>query len=77
MIALYSRVSTQEQAVNGHSINEQKERLESFCKAIGRTDFRHYTDAGFSGGNMIQKQKIIIIKLFTTRGFCDISILRE
>ena len=52
MIALYSRVSTQEQAANGHSIDEQKERLESYCKALGWSDFKHYTDAGHSGGTI-------------------------
>lgn len=51
MIALYERVSTQEQAQNGHSIAEQKSRLEAFCTAKGWSPFAHYTDAGFSGGN--------------------------
>ncbi len=51
MIALYSRVSTQEQAASGHSIDEQRIRLDAFCQAHGWPDFRHYTDAGFSGGS--------------------------
>ena len=51
MIALYSRVSTQEQAANGHSIDEQKRRLQAYCEAMSWTGFQHYTDAGFSGGS--------------------------
>ena len=52
MIALYERVSTQEQAVSGHSIQEQQSRLEAFCSAMGWDTFTHYTDAGFSGGSL-------------------------
>lgn len=48
-IALYTRVSTQEQAVNGHSIGEQAERLKNYCKARGWKNYQLYTDAGFSG----------------------------
>ena len=49
MIALYCRVSTQEQAVNGHSITEQQDRLTNYCKSRGWKDYKPYVDAGFSG----------------------------
>lgn len=49
MIALYERVSTEKQDREGHSIPEQKERLEKYCSVYGWKDFVHYTDAGFSG----------------------------
>ena len=52
MIALYSRVSTAEQAREGYSIGEQVERLTAYCKSRGWNKYKHYTDAGFSGGNM-------------------------
>lgn len=51
MIALYRRVSTTEQAENGHSIDEQEERMRSYCDAMGWRPLKVYTDAGFSGGN--------------------------
>lgn len=51
MIALYARVSTQEQAEHGYSITEQTERLKSYCDALQWTDYTVYTDAGFSGSN--------------------------
>ena len=49
--ALYSRVSTQEQAQDGYSISEQAERLRAYCKAKEWYDFKLYSDAGFSGAN--------------------------
>lgn len=52
MIALYPRVSTQEQAKDGYSIDEQIERLKKYCDAMGWKQYKLYTDAGYSGGNM-------------------------
>lgn len=49
MIALYARVSTQEQAEHGHSIEEQNDRMKSFCDAMNWSAFKMYTDAGYSG----------------------------
>lgn len=49
MIALYSRVSTQEQ-VNGYSIGEQENRLQAYCDALNFKPYTLFTDAGFSGG---------------------------
>lgn len=50
--AIYIRVSTQEQATEGYSIQAQTERLQAYCKAKGWGIFHIYTDAGFSGSNM-------------------------
>lgn len=50
--AIYIRVSTQEQAIEGYSIQAQTERLQAYCKAKGWGVFHTYTDAGFSGSNM-------------------------
>ena len=51
-VALYIRVSTQEQAKEGYSIGEQTERLEKYAQAHGWTVFKKYTDPGYSGANM-------------------------
>ena len=51
MIALYSRVSTAEQASEGYSIGEQQSRLQSYCDAMNFKPYTLYTDAGFSGGS--------------------------
>ena len=45
---LYMRVSTEDQAREGFSLPEQKERLEIFCKFKGYTIVDYYTDAGIS-----------------------------
>lgn len=52
MIALYCRVSTDEQAQQGYSIDHQKERLEAYCKSQGWTEYQFYVDDGFTGTNM-------------------------
>lgn len=51
-VFVYVRVSTQEQAKEGYSIDEQIERLKKYCDAHGWTIVKIYTDAGYSGGNM-------------------------
>ena len=50
-VALYPRVSTQEQALNGHSIDEQIDRMKKYCESMDWTVYHIYTDAGFSGAN--------------------------
>ena len=48
LCGLYMRVSTEDQAREGFSLPEQKERLEIFCKFKGYTIVDYYTDAGIS-----------------------------
>ena len=45
---LYMRVSTDDQAREGFSLPEQKERLEAYCKFKGFVIKDYYTDAGIS-----------------------------
>lgn len=52
IVALYIRVSTQEQAREGYSIEEQKERLEKYADAHGWIIYKVYSDPGFSGGSI-------------------------
>lgn len=47
--ALYERVSTEEQALHGYSIQTQRETLEEFCNEKGYKIVGHYTDEGISG----------------------------
>jgi site-specific DNA recombinase len=51
-IAIYVRVSTQEQARDGYSIQEQIESLQLYCKAMKWIVVKTYVDAGHSGANM-------------------------
>lgn len=50
-VACYCRVSTENQIEN-YSIDEQRERLEAFCKARGWSSPTMFIDPGFSGGNL-------------------------
>ena len=50
-VFLYVRVSTQEQARDGYSIDEQIERLKDYARAMGWIIVKIYTDGGYSGSN--------------------------
>lgn len=50
--AIYVRVSTEEQAKEGFSINAQKQRLREFIKSQGWTLYREYVDEGYSAKNL-------------------------
>lgn len=52
-VALYCRVSTDEQAREGISLDEQQERLKAYCRAMGWSgQVRMYVDDGYSAKNM-------------------------
>lgn len=51
LAGIYIRVSTQEQAENGYSVDEQTDRLKKYVEAMNWTLYKAYTDAGFSGSN--------------------------
>lgn len=51
-VAIYVRVSTQEQAQEGYSIQEQTARLKKYCEARDWTVYEEYIDAGFSGAKI-------------------------
>ncbi|HFE0724932.1 TPA: recombinase family protein [Streptococcus agalactiae] len=50
-VAIYVRVSTTNQAEEGYSIEEQKDKLKSYCNIKDWNVFNVYTDGGFSGSN--------------------------
>ena len=47
--AIYSRVSTEDQAKEGFSLQAQRERLEAYCKARDWEASASYVDDGYSG----------------------------
>jgi len=51
-VAIYSRVSTEEQAKEGLSVAAQIDKCKSFCKARDWNIFKIYKDAGFSAGSL-------------------------
>lgn len=60
-IAIYIRVSTQEQAQEGYSVEQQTDRLTSYCKAMDWPIANVYIDPGFSGANL---ERPVLQKLF-------------
>ena len=52
IIAIYCRVSADEQAEFGYSIDEQKRLLEEWCKANDYIIYKCYSDRGISGKNI-------------------------
>lgn len=55
-VALYIRVSTQEQVSEGYSIAAQKERLIAYCMAQGWTNYKLYVDEGVSAKDTARPQ---------------------
>ena len=51
-VALYIRVSTQEQAKEGYSIGEQETRLKKYAEAMNWEIYKIYVDPGYSGGDI-------------------------
>ena len=51
-VAVYTRVSTEDQAKEGFSLGAQKERLEAYCLARDWTVAARYVDDGHSGRNI-------------------------
>jgi site-specific DNA recombinase len=51
-VAIYSRVSTEEQAKEGISIDAQIDKCKSYCDAREWTIYKIYTDPGFSAGSL-------------------------
>ena len=50
---LYLRVSTEDQAREGFSLPEQRERLETFCKFKGYEIVDYYEDAGIDRKSVV------------------------
>lgn len=50
-VAIYTRVSTEDQAKEGFSLAAQKQRLEAYCDAQGWDIAEYYIDDGHSGRN--------------------------
>ncbi|MBS3076527.1 recombinase family protein [Candidatus Pacearchaeota archaeon] len=52
LAAIYVRVSTQDQAQHGFSLNAQQESLENYAKALGYEIFKIYRDEGKSAKDL-------------------------
>ncbi|RLF51076.1 MAG: recombinase family protein, partial [Thermoplasmata archaeon] len=51
-VAIYARVSTEDQAKEGFSLDAQLDKLRAYCKARGWKIAGEYVDDGYSGRNV-------------------------
>ncbi|HHF58690.1 MAG TPA: recombinase family protein, partial [Thermoplasmatales archaeon] len=51
-VAIYARVSTEDQAKEGFSLDAQLDKLRAYCKARGWKIAGEYIDDGYSGRNV-------------------------
>jgi site-specific DNA recombinase len=60
-VAIYIRVSTEEQAKEGYSISAQREKLKAYCQVQDWSDYKFYVDEGISAKdtNRPQLQQMI------------------
>ncbi len=59
LAAVYVRVSTQEQAQQGFSLNAQQEALENYAKALGYDIYKIYRDEGKSAKDMTHRPEMM------------------
>lgn len=75
-IALYCRVSTDEQAQHGHSIESQIQRLEAYCKSQGWSDYEFYIDDGYTGTSMDRPQLKRLIRHIEQKRISSVVVYR-
>ena len=59
-VALYIRVSTEEQAKHGYSLDSQKNRLQSYAKEKGYRIYKIYADEGKSARSNLTARKELL-----------------
>ena len=59
-VALYIRVSTEEQAKHGYSLDSQKGRLQAYAKEKGYHVYKVYADEGKSARSNLTARKELL-----------------
>ena len=75
-VAIYVRVSTTNQAEEGYSIEEQKDKLSSYCDIKDWSVYKVYTDGGFSGSNTDRPALEQLIKDAKKRKFDTVLVYK-
>lgn len=57
-VAIYARVSTEEQAEHGYSIDAQLDNLRQYCKLYNKEVVGEYVDRGVSGKEMTKRHEL-------------------
>lgn len=58
-VAIYARVSTEEQAERGYSIDAQLDQLRQYCQLHRKIVFDEYVDPGVSGKEMKKRRELL------------------
>lgn len=74
--AIYVRVSTEEQAREGISIDAQKDRLIAFCKAKDLEIYKIYADEGYSAGSIKRPAFQELLKDARERRFKNVVVYK-
>lgn len=75
-VVIYVRVSTQEQAKEGYSINEQIERLKKYAELMGWTVVEIFVDGGYSGGNIYRPALQDMIRFVKTENIDKVLVYK-
>lgn len=70
-VAIYARVSTEEQAEHGYSIDAQLETLTQYCKLFNKEIYDKYVDPGVSGKEMTKRHELQRLLRDAERGLFD------
>lgn len=76
LAAIYVRVSTQEQASQGYSLNAQQEALENYAKALGYEIHRIYRDEGKSAKDLNRPEMTQMLADAESKKFSAIFIYK-
>jgi len=76
LVAIYVRVSTDEQAEQGISIPAQKSRLLAYCQAQGWEVYDFYIDDGYSGKDLERPAMQRLIEDATAKKFAAVLVLK-
>ncbi len=74
--AVYARVSTEDQALHGYSINEQIQSGTERAEELGATEIVVFTDEGYSGATL-DRPGLSELRNEINQGLIDLLILRD
>lgn len=75
-VAIYVRVSTNTQAEEGYSIDEQVDKLSSYCKIKNWQVYDVYKDGGFTGSNTHRPALERLIKEAENKAFDTVLVYK-
>ena len=74
--AIYTRVSTQDQAQHGFSLDAQQDSLVNYAKVLGYDIFKIYCDKGKSAKDLKRHEMIQLLKDAESKKFSAIFVYK-